>query len=388
MADETKGCTYIPKQTFLAMPNQTEVVVLGGSFAGISAAKTILEKLKKKSVHLTLVSPSTHSYFNVAAPLVVVETDKIQQVFFPIIEVLDKYAKDAKKYTFIHGSAESVDFRSNNVLVKENNASHCQIAYDVLVIATGARAIERAFKSQGNFQETIRSIEDLNAEIQRAHTIVTIGGGPTGVEMTSEIAHRFKNKKKITLITGSKHPLVSLGEKAGITAEEKLKQLGVKVVNNIKSKYTGKLRSQQKLIILDDNNTYTADIVIQASILPNSEFLPSSLLDKRGYLITDEFFRLKHHPNVIGLGDILSIGTQSVVDLKYFQLPVFDSFVKKDVFKENSALRPYASHAITFVPIAGKYGVGTVFGWSVPSYIVHLLRGDDYMVSKGGDFLG
>lgn len=56
------------------------VVVLGGSFAGCHAIKTLYGL--SDSIEVTLVAPSTHAYFNCAAPRVLVEPEVLEKTFF------------------------------------------------------------------------------------------------------------------------------------------------------------------------------------------------------------------------------------------------------------------------------------------------------------------
>lgn len=59
-----------------------EIVIVGGSYAGVLAAKTIFKKIDEKNIHVTLISPNAYIYFNVAAPRLVIRPSDTERTLF------------------------------------------------------------------------------------------------------------------------------------------------------------------------------------------------------------------------------------------------------------------------------------------------------------------
>ena len=60
-----------------------QVVIIGGSYAGILALKTLL-KSSPIELNITLISPNDSGYFNAAAPRLLIEPESIEKTIFPI----------------------------------------------------------------------------------------------------------------------------------------------------------------------------------------------------------------------------------------------------------------------------------------------------------------
>lgn len=360
------------------------IVIIGGSYAGILAAKSIFGR-KDQSVNVTLISSSTNAYFNVSTPRLIVEPEKIDKTLFPVEKTLKKYSNGVD-YRFVLGNVVSANF-NNNSLIVENAKGKQTINYDYLIVASGARTDVPAFKLGGDYQDTVDSIKKLNRSTKDAKKIIILGGGPTGVETAGELGYLYGKEKDIVLYTGLTGPLLQLGSSKSATTVSKLAQLGVKVVNNKKSTSFEESGSPSKVIFEDGSS---ADVVIPAyGLIPNSEFLDVKFLDSRGYLKTDEYLRVDGHHNVIGLGDILSIGENTILNIKYSQMAAFESVVDLELFgNKNSKLRPYSPIKATLgVPVSRDGGVGVALGWSLPSFIIKFMKSKDFMISKASETL-
>ena len=364
------------------------IVTIGGSYAGIFAAKSIFgRKNKDQSVNVTLISSSTNAYFNVSTSRLIVEPEKIDKTLFPVEKTLKKYSNGVD-YRFVLGNVVSSNF-NNNSLIVENAKGKQTINYDYLIVATGARTDIPAFKLGGNHQDTVDSIKKLNRSTKGAKKIIILGGGPTGVETAGELGYLYGKEKEIVLYTGLTGPLLQLGSSKSATTVSKLAQLGVKVVNNKKSTSFEESGSPSK-VVFEDGSSEDADVVIPAyGLTPNSEFLDVKFLDSLGYLKTDEYLRVEGHHNVIGLGDILSIGENTILNIKYSQMAALESVVDLELFgNKNSKLQPYSPIKTTLgVPVSRDWGVGVALGWSLPSFIIKFMKSKDFMIPKASEML-
>lgn len=209
------------------------IVILGGSFAGISVAHTFLRQtydelsrqfeMKCKTAaprfRVILVSPSTHFFWNIAAPRALVSPRSVphSKSFMPILETFEAYPKG--RFTFIQGIASALDINARKVEVTlcgedlafflqnkspradsgtgketwEGNSESSKtitkkISYHALIIATGTSAESPLLSLHGEHKKTIEAFDSFHAKIQNAASIIIAGGGISGVECAGQLA--------------------------------------------------------------------------------------------------------------------------------------------------------------------------------------------------------
>jgi NADH dehydrogenase FAD-containing subunit len=177
------------------------IVILGASGAGVSTAHRLLKQSAKAGVAIkvTLVSPNSHLYWNLAVTRAIVpgaiEEDKL---FFSISDGFKQYTAD--KFEFILATAEALDVEGKKVTVSGQNG-RTDLSYDYLVLATGSRTKEDTpFKGHGSHQATLDALHDYQNKVKSADSITVVGAGPTGVETAGELGYAYGSSKKITLV--------------------------------------------------------------------------------------------------------------------------------------------------------------------------------------------
>ncbi|SCU82667.1 LANO_0B07140g1_1 [Lachancea nothofagi CBS 11611] len=363
------------------MNTKSHVVVIGGSFAGIKATEVILST--NKDVQVTMISASSHAYFNVAAPRALVEPKIAEQLFYPVKDKLKKLAPG--KASFILGTVKDIKFEDNTVVYEESAGVEHSVAYDYLVVASGTKSHSAAFKLEGDYHLTKDAVLDLHAKIKNAENIIIIGGGATAVEVAGELGETYGTKKKISLYAGSSGPLKSWLPKVSDAATKQLESLNITVVNNVKYSSMEDAEDGKTKVIFDNGESQIVDLAIPAfGVIPNSDFIDVKFLDGQGYLVVDENLTVKQYPNVLGFGDIVSGRPCTIVDLEQIQVSTFQSTVKSVIFGDNGKKKPLKkSPELGLVPVSRNGGVGVLFGWRVPSFLVRFIKSKDFMVSRG-----
>lgn len=345
------------------------IVVIGGSHAGIATVKAIFAQ--PQAANVILVNPLEDGYWNFASPRLIVKPELIPQSVAPLADLGKK--KRHHDFKLVVGKATNVDFATKTVDVTGNNP----LKYDYLVITLGSRNAVPAFKaSEQNLQSTTDSLQNLHDQIKRAKSVCIIGGGPTGVELAGEIGVAFP-KVSTTLITGQKAPLAQLNnEKTSRNATTQLEKLGVEVINT-------------RAEIQDNSVTYKGtttnfDLVIPTfSYTPNTEFLPDAVKDSQGYVIVDDYFRVKGAENVLAWGDVALITTKTAADINLGQTKLFTASLKETAFQLGTATKKYSQgKPLLFVPIGPNGGVGVLFGWNAPSFLVWAAKLRDFMLGQ------
>jgi NADH dehydrogenase len=209
-------------------------------------------------------------------------------------------------------------------------ASGASIAYDWLILATGAR---HSYFGRDDWAESapgIKSIEDATAvrrkvllALERAETeadherrkalltFVVIGGGPTGVEMAgaiAELARKSVSKdfrsitphcSRVILIESGKRLLASFPEGLSARARNGLEQLGVEV------KLGGRVTAITPGSVQVGEEVITAHTAVWAAGVQASQASAwlHSACDRAGKVLVDETLRPHGCANIFVIGD-------------------------------------------------------------------------------------
>lgn len=184
-----------PKLSSRTMKN---IVILGGSYAGVSSAHRILKQSSKLGpFKITLVSPDTDLYWNIASARGIVPGQfSDDKLFQPIATGFDKYP--ASQFEFILAAAESLDVDAKKVELSGQQ----MLDYDFLILATGSRTKDGTpLKGMGSTEATKDTLHKFQAQIKKAKTIVLAGGGVTSIELAGEVAYEYGRQKEVILVS-------------------------------------------------------------------------------------------------------------------------------------------------------------------------------------------
>ncbi len=296
----------------------TKVVILGGGFAGLNAAKT----LGNTKLDVWLIDKTNHHLFQPLLYQVATAALSPAEIAKPIREVLSPYPN----VTVLMGDVESIN--KGEKTIRFSNGE--QVGYDYLIVALGARhsyfgkdewepyaqglkTLADALKIREHIPISFEKAErcDSISEAKKYLNFVIVGGGPTGVEMAgaiAEIAHEtmLKNfrridttRTKIYLVEGNEHILPTFPPRLSQKAQGYLERFGVQVitgkrVNNI----TDDGVTVDETFIPSHNVFWAAGN--QASPVLKSLDVP---LDRQGRVNVDTDLSIPEHPEIFVIGD-------------------------------------------------------------------------------------
>ncbi|KUJ16809.1 FAD/NAD(P)-binding domain-containing protein [Mollisia scopiformis] len=283
------------------------IVILGASYAGLIVAHKLLKhslKTAKEELKVVVVSPTTHHYWNLASVRAIIPGQiPDEKVFSSIPDGLAQYKESA---VFVLGTATGVDIPSKTVLIKTPSGEQKQ-AYDILVIATGCRSDDDApWKSSlSGYEATKAALHKTQEHVKAAKTIVVGGAGPTGVESAAEIGFEYGKNKEVTLITAGSQLLTGVPPSVATFADNELKKLHVNVIKDTKIISSTSTTEGKTELALSNGEKMVVDLYLPTiGVIPNSEFLPKSLLDDKGNVMVDQYLKVKGAEDIWAAGDI------------------------------------------------------------------------------------
>jgi NADH dehydrogenase len=225
------------------------VVIIGGGFGGISAARG----LKRALADVTLIDRTNHFTFQPLLYQVATAALAPSDITAPIRYILRRQ----KNTEVVMAEAREIDVARRVVRV---DAELREIPYDYLIVAAGSRhayfghdewepyapglkAIEDASEIRRRFLLAYELAEKSNDEQEQQEymTFVVVGGGPTGVELSGAFPYIAKNalspdfrridthKTRVILIEAGPRILPTFPEDLAARATRDLEDLGVEV---------------------------------------------------------------------------------------------------------------------------------------------------------------
>lgn len=299
--------------------SKPEVVIIGGGFAGLEAAK----RLADAPVHVTVVDRENHHLFQPLLYQVATAELSPGTIATPIRSAVRK----KKNVRVILDEITEIRASEKRVALVDGTT----LAYDYLVIAAGAtnnyfgndQWAEHAHPLK-NLRDAIRMRERIllafeaaeqepNPEIRKALlTFVVIGGGPTGVEMAGAIAELGKrtlpveyrnihvDEIRVILMERTDRLLRPFSERLSARAKEQLEELGVEV------SLGHTVTDVTERGVDTDAGFVPATVILWASGV-RAESVVASLgvaLDRGGRVHVDQHCAVLGHPDIFGVGDV------------------------------------------------------------------------------------
>jgi NADH:ubiquinone reductase (H+-translocating) len=296
------------------------VIIIGGGFGGLSAAKT----LAGKPVDVKIIDRTNHHLFQPLLYQVATAGLAPSDIAQPIRHIL----RDAENISVLMHEVVGVDPTSRII-----RTSGGDFPYDFLIVAAGARhsyfghqdwemlapglkSLPDAIELRRRILQAFEFAETTEDETEReaALTFVIVGAGPTGAEMAgaiSELAKRtmvddFRKIRtghaRIFLLDGAPRVLPSFAPSLSKSAAAQLKQLEVEVVVG-----TAVLNVTTEGVHLEDRLIRARTIIWAAgnTASPLANELDAEV-DRQGRVLVAKDLSIPRHAEIFAIGDMVS----------------------------------------------------------------------------------
>ncbi len=303
------------------MPHVPRVVIVGGGFGGLSAARA----LGGAPVEVTLVDRRNHHVFQPLLYQVATALLSPGDIAAPIRWILRKH----RNIRVLMADVARVDVAARELVLTGGGT----VPYDYAIIAPGASHAYFGHDEWAPVAPGLKSLDDAlairrrmltafeRAELEpnqdardRLLTFVIVGAGPTGVELAgtlAEMARRtireeFRNivtqRTRIVLVDAGPTILASFPENLRHVARESLLRLGVEVVEN-----TPVSAIDAQGVRIGDHFLPAGTVVWAAGVAASP--LAATLgvpVDRAGRVIVGPDLSVPGHPEVFVVGDAAS----------------------------------------------------------------------------------
>jgi len=308
------------------MTTRPHIVIIGGGFGGLSAAKA----LKRTNADVTVIDRTNHHLFQPLLYQVATASLSSSDVTAPIRHILHRQ----QNTEVLLGEVTSIDVERRVVSI--DHSEH-ETHYDYLIVASGSRhayfghddwePLAPGLKSLQDASEVRRrflrafelaELEDDEAKRNAYLTFVIIGGGPTGVELSGAIStmarkglyrdfrHIDTRHTRVILLEGGPRILPSFPDDLAGKARRSLEDLGVEVrtgsiVTNIEpdTVHVGEERIAASTVFWAAGNAAS----------PLGKMLGAPV-DRAGRVVVNPDLSVSGHPEIFVVGDLALVNRE------------------------------------------------------------------------------
>ena len=311
------------------------VVIVGGGFAGLFAART----LARAPVQVTLIDRAEHHLFQPMLYQCATGILSEGKIAAPLRQLLRKH----RNAEFVIAEVTGIDPAGRSVQARRPLGEQVEFGYDYLILAAGVRqsyfghdeyapiapgmkTIEDALKIRRRVYGAFEMAESAGDPAERARwlTFALVGAGPTGVELAGQIRevatktlrreyrHIKPEDARVLLFDGGTAPLAMFGPKLSALAARDLGKLGVElhmgsIVTHVDpgglqvKDHDGNLTRYEAGNVLWTAGVEAPPLAAAVAKATGAE------QDRAGRLVCGKDLSLPGHPDILVTGDMMSL---------------------------------------------------------------------------------
>jgi NADH dehydrogenase len=323
--EETRPRETLPRPE-AAPAKPKRVVIIGGGFAGIAAARA----LKRCDAEVVLIDRRNHHIFQPLLYQVATAVLAPAEIAAPIRQIEEKQTN----LTVMLAEVTAVDLSSRSVTVSYPMSGAHKITFDFLIIAAGMQPSYFGHDEFAQYAPGLKNLRDADtirtkilsayelaeltddeSERSRLMTFVLVGGGPTGVELAASMAQmatttlrgNFRRidpaKTSIVLIEGGNRILPTFAESLSRKATRRLEKLGVKALTGTKVD-----KVDEQGVIAGGKRIPSATVLWTAGVAVSPVVRTLGVpTDRAGRLPVDPSLKVQGVDGVFAVGDVAAL---------------------------------------------------------------------------------
>jgi NADH dehydrogenase FAD-containing subunit len=266
----------------------TQVVVIGGGYAGVMAANRLTQR---PDVTVTLVNPRPTFIHRIRLHQQVGNTGNAVVAFADVL---------SERVRLLVGSVDRIDADGRSLALESGET----VRYDYLVYAVGSGSADPSVPGAAAFAYPIATFEEAErlapalAAAGPQAPVTVVGSGPTGIETAAELAEAGH---RVTLVCGGElNPYLHTRGRRSVA--KRLARLGVKVIDGAGSRATAVTRDAVHLA--DGRELPSAVTIWTVGFgVPDLAVRSGLSTDALGRLLTDETLTSVDDDRILAAGD-------------------------------------------------------------------------------------
>jgi len=370
-----------------------EIIILGGGFAGVSAAIYLQKHQKQEEANISLIDENSYHLFTPSLYEVATSEEPKKNIAIPFSQIFDK------NINFIQGKVLRID-SSNKLIHLLDKTSY---AFDYLVIALGSEPSYFGIEGLEEHSIALKWLEqsvEIREKIKEAYhdkpsekkeiSVVVGGGGFSGTELTAELINYRKHLAKhhnlpkesfkISIIQGSDRLLKELDNKVSDLAKKRLEKENVNIILGAHIR-----RVDEKNIETDTGQKYSYDVLIWTGGVKASSIIEESgfKVNPRGQLAVNDNLQVLGFSNIFAVGDVAEFAdpvtnkpVPGVAEVAEDQGKIVAQNVLNSLIQQSLISYKYL-HLGYIVPLKGRFAVANLnkitiigfLGWIIQQFV-------------------
>ncbi len=380
------------------------VVIIGGGFGGLSAAR----ELKRAPVDVTLVDRLNHHLFQPLLYQVATGILSDGQIAPPLRWVF----RDQRNLRVHLAEVTGFDLERKQVLALAPTGSRLTLDYDFLIVAAGAthtyfghdeweqhapglKSLTDAHRLRARILEAFELAAEADDDREREQwlTFVTVGAGPTGVELTGQIAELSRRllrreyrsihatKARIVLLDAGPSVLASFPEKLQRIAQRDLERMGAEIrthakVTNVDARGVEIESAEGRHSRIEARTLLWAAGVAASPLAKMLAQASGAPADRAGRIEVNPDCTLPGHPEVFAIGDMNKLDDLPGVAQPAIQQGRYAAKAIRGCLKGKEPAKPF--HYFdkgTLAAIGHRNAVADVFGIKLGGVVAAIIWG-------------
>jgi NADH:ubiquinone reductase (H+-translocating) len=303
-----------------------QIVVIGGGFAGVKAAKTLRSLLDRENHEIVVFNRENHMVFHPLLAELAGAVVQPKDVGAPIRELLPNV--QCRRQPVL-----SLELSKNQLVYEADGGKRSVMHFDHLVLACGNEVNLAAVPGMADHAFPMKSIGDAvflqghivdqleradvcdSPERKRWHlTFVVIGGGFSGVEVAGQLNDLIRGSRKfyrnisladmsVTLVHSGDQILPEVSKSMRDFAARKMTEAGIRIL----------LNSRVAVCASEGVRLTNGDFISGGTVVCTIGTTPHPLIQhldvpkERGRLLTEPDMSLPGYPNIWAIGDCAAV---------------------------------------------------------------------------------
>lgn len=275
---------------------QTQVVILGGGYAGTLAALNIAGGTKSQAVEVVLVNGADHFVERIRHHQLAAGQQTVQRPFASLLR--------GRNVRFVQGWCTALSPAQKQITVQTPDKV-VTLDYGYLIYTLGSTSETSRVPGVADYAHTLADeaaalrLQEQAKQLAAKHRrFLVIGGGLTGIEAATELAESYPGLQ-ITLATKGKLG-ATLSAAGAAHVRQVFARLGISVVED-----TVVERLTANAAECTDGRRLSFDGSLWAGsfVVPKLAAASGLPVDNRGRLLVDAYLRVVNHPDLYAAGD-------------------------------------------------------------------------------------